>query len=116
MAGCCRADTTVIPRWTTWILTPLLAIVAAASAAVPAQAAQLFAPDSVWNARLASTAPIAANSPGMVAELQRQVAGAGAWINTRQYSSPVYTVPPSQPVVRVQLDGSYLPLQSDIES
>jgi hypothetical protein len=116
MAGCHRADTTDISRWTTWILTPLVAIVAAAFAAAPAQAAELFAPDSVWNARLSSAAPIAADSAGMVAELQRQVAGAGAWINTREYSSPVYTVPASQPVVRMQLDGSYRPLQTDIES
>jgi hypothetical protein len=39
-----------------------------------------------------------------VAELRRQVSAYGTWMNTDQYSSPVYTVPANQPTVRVTLD------------
>jgi hypothetical protein len=95
-------------------LTSLIAT--ALLACAPAHGAQLFAPDSVWNAPLPGEAPIAAGSADVVAELQRQVDSAGVWINTRRYSVPIYTVPADQPVVHVQLDGSYPPLQSDIEA
>jgi hypothetical protein len=73
----------------------------------------VFAPDSVWNTPLPAGTPIAAESNRLVAQLQRQVATAGAWINTYRYSVPVYTVSASQPTVRVQLDSGYLPLQAD---
>jgi hypothetical protein len=77
--------------------------------AQPAAAASLpFAPSSAWNAPLAADAPLAANSPALVAELQRQVTTYGTWINTRQYSTPVYTVPADQPRVPVTLD-TYMP-------
>jgi hypothetical protein len=82
----------------------------------PALAALPFSPTSFWNAPLAGAAPVAPDSATLVAELERQVASAGAWINTYQYSTPVYTVPADQPTVRVQLDNGYPPLQADLES
>jgi hypothetical protein len=78
-----------------------------------APAAQVFAPESFWNAPLAATAPLAADSDRLVAELQNQVANSGPWINTRQYSVPVYAVPSTQARVRVHLDNGYPPLQTD---
>jgi hypothetical protein len=78
--------------------------------ASPAAAAP-FAPSSVWNAPLPSTAPASAGSTGLVAELGRQVAGYGSWINTTQYSVPVYTVPRTQPTVNVKLDVTNPALQ-----
>jgi hypothetical protein len=70
-----------------------------------------FAPTSVWNAPLASTAPLDRDSPTYVSELQRLLTITNPWINTTPYSSPVYTVPAGQPTVRVQLDVGYTPLQ-----
>jgi hypothetical protein len=87
-----------------------LAIVAIA-ASPAAAAAPPFAPSSVWNAPLRDDAPVAADSPGLVAELQRQVTAYGSWINTGQYSSPVYTVAAGQPRVWVTLDNNMPALQ-----
>jgi hypothetical protein len=82
----------------------LLALVASLLVCAPPAAAAPFAPSSVWNAPLSPTAPVSADSSGLVAELGRQVAGYGPWINTTQYSVPVYTVPSTQPTVNVKLD------------
>jgi hypothetical protein len=71
-----------------------------------------FSPRSFWNARLADDAPIDAQSRTYVAELNRQRTQWLPWINTVRYSSPVYTVPRSQPVVRVQLDNVQRDLQA----
>jgi len=91
----------------------LLALALVLAMAAPAPATQVFAPDSVWNRPLSAQAPIATNSASLVAELQAQVTSAGAWINTYQYSVPVYTVPATQRLVRVHLDSGYAPLQTD---
>jgi hypothetical protein len=64
------------------------------------------APDSVWNKALAPDAPIASYSDSYVSSLRQQVAQFGSWINTDQYSVPVYTVAAGQPQVRVGLDGN----------
>lgn len=81
--------------------------------AAPAGAAP-FASNSVWNAPVASTAPLSADSSALVSDLTRQVAAYGPWINTTSYSVPVYTVPAGQPTVRVKLDvPNYLTLQQD---
>lgn len=63
-----------------------------------------FAPTSVWNTPLADNAPLHSNSSGLVGELIRQGMAVGPWINTTQYSTPVYVVPKTQPKVRVHLD------------
>ena len=70
----------------------------------PARSATPFAPDSIWNAPLPADAPVASNSTALVADLERQVRRYGAWINTDSYSTPIYTVPASQPCVPVTLD------------
>lgn len=79
----------------------------------PAHAAQLFAPSSVWNTQISDPVPLAVNSAALVADLQRQVTSYGAWINTRQFSTPVYTVPANQPTIRVTLDTGMPSLQQD---
>jgi hypothetical protein len=106
---------TTMPRRT--LVRALLATATILLAAFPsAVAAKPFAPNSFWNAPLSGSASIAPDSASVVAELQRQVAAAGVWINTYEYSTPVYSVPADQPTVRVQLDGSYPTLQADLES
>jgi hypothetical protein len=95
-----------------------LAAVACAAVAVdvgPA-AAQPFAPTSVFNAPLAATARVAPDSRPLVANLVRQVSTYGTWINTWQYSVPVYTVPSTQPTVHVTLDGDMPTLQADFDA
>jgi hypothetical protein len=63
-----------------------------------------FAATSVWNQRVAARASLAADSQAMVANLGRQVRSAGAWINSWQWSTPVYEVPADQPAFAVHLD------------
>lgn len=101
----------------TWIprrlVTGLGVIAGLLVAALPAPAAapagdpaprRPFAPTSVWNAVVPVKAPIAPSSSAMVAELVRQVQTAGAWINSTQWSTPVYEVPADQATVAVTLD------------
>jgi hypothetical protein len=93
-------------------LAPCLLTAAPAAAATPP-----FAPGSVWNAPLASSAPLALSSAALVGELGRQVTQYGPWINTTAYSVPVYTVPAGQPTVPVKLDvPNYLTLQQDFSA
>jgi hypothetical protein len=65
-----------------------------------------FSPTSVWNAPIASNAPLSANSSMYVANLVRQVNIYGTWINSQQYSTPVYQVAINQPRVSVYIDHS----------
>jgi hypothetical protein len=58
----------------------------------------------VWNAPLAAHAPLSPLSSTYVSELEQQVARYGPWINTTQYSVPVYTVRSNQPLVPVTLE------------
>jgi hypothetical protein len=58
----------------------------------------------VWNAQLAADAPLSPLSSTYVSQLEQQVARYGPWINTTQYSVPVYTVGPHQPLVPVTLE------------
>ena len=66
-----------------------------------------FAADSFWNTPLADDAQIDARSADYVGELQRQRAQVPSYMNTTQYSAPVYTVPAGQATVPVTLDSSY---------
>lgn len=71
-----------------------------------------FAPGSVWNRELGPSVPLAAESSTYVAELLRQVDTSGAWINSEEYSTPVYTVGAAQPPVKVEMisySGSWIP-------
>jgi hypothetical protein len=83
----------------------LVALVAAMCASAAAKAAPFFAPDSPWNKPLSATAVLDQDSSGLAAELNRQVGAYGTWINTTQYSVPIYTVPADQPTVPIVLDG-----------
>jgi hypothetical protein len=58
----------------------------------------------VWNAPLAADAPLSPLSSTYVSELEQQVTRYGPWINTTQYSVPVYTVGPNQSLVPVTLE------------
>lgn len=71
-----------------------------------------FAATSFWNAPLRSNAPLDGLSSAYAGELRRQVAEWRPWINTTEYSTPVYTVGPGQPTVRVQLDTNVPALQA----
>jgi hypothetical protein len=95
------------PRRYLALVVPVVSLVLAASAAPTAAAAPPFAPDSFWNAPLAADAPLDARSADYVGELQRQLGQVSPYINTTQYSTPVYTVPAGQPTVPVVLDSSY---------
>ncbi len=93
-----------------------------ATTPAPQPVSALFAPSSVWNARLAGDAPLDAASSVLVKTLRDTVAqniaaGWGPWISTRE-TSPLYTVPANQPTVRVQLDpGSWkVGLQNTFEA
>lgn len=96
----------------------LLACAAALFAADGAAAAPgPFAAGSVWTAPLSEGAPRVANSDAMVAELRRQTAlPGGMWIDTSEWSFPVYTVPAGQPTVNVVLDTLNPALQSDFQA
>lgn len=78
---------------------------ASAAAALPDPAPRNpFSPSSVWNAPIPSDAPLDPNSAALDATLQREVLTYGPWINSSEYSTPVYQVPANQPTVRVTVD------------
>lgn len=81
--------------------------------------ARPFATDSVWNAVLPSDAPLSPRSATYVHDLGTQLRQYGPWINTTQYSVPVYTVGPDAPRVPVVLDargGSATRLARDLSA
>lgn len=82
----------------------------------PREPGRFFAPDGVWNQPLKKDAPVSDRSRELVAELRRQVDGAGAYINTTEYSTPVYRVGRRQRRVKVTLDTVYPPLQRALRS
>ena len=65
-----------------------------------------FAADSIWNAPLRPDAPVDPHSAPYVQQLREQVAHYGDWINTYQYSIPLYTVSMQTKRVPVVLDAS----------
>lgn len=69
---------------------------------------RFFSPAGFWNTPLVANAPLDPSSAQAMAMLGTEVeeelqAGNGPWISTTDYSVPIYTVPSSQPTVRVQL-------------
>jgi hypothetical protein len=68
--------------------------------------ARPYAPNSVWNEPVPATVPLSPQSSAYVSQLQQQIRSHGEWINTTQYSIPVYTVGPGQAKVPVKLDQS----------
>ena len=74
-----------------------------------------FAPTSFWNAPLARHAPLDALSKVYVADLRRQVARFGAYVNTTRYSTPVYQVPRQQRAVHVTVGGRHPALSAALD-
>lgn len=73
---------------------------------------RFFSPSSFWNAPLAGNAPLDPNSAELSgafveAAMYGFQTGNGPWINTIDYSVPIYTVPANQPAVRVQLASQF---------
>lgn len=73
---------------------------------------RFFSPTSFWNTPVPASAPVASDSEAVVGALvatveKELVAKTGPAINTTKYSVPIYTVPPDQPDVEVQLDSPY---------
>jgi len=62
-----------------------------------------FASKGAWNAPLPDDAPISPNSAAYIKGLVYQVKKYGPWMNVNSYSVPVYTVPKTQPNVKVNL-------------
>lgn len=64
---------------------------------------------------------MAANAPGdprsrtYVADLLAQIERDGTWMNTYAYSTPVYTVPATQPQVGVKLDVGFSPAMQALQ-
>jgi hypothetical protein len=75
-----------------------------------AASSQFFSPRSFWNRPLAPDTPVARNSTALVAELRGLLAGTNPWIDTWQFTTPVYRVGRRQRRARVKLDTSYPPL------
>jgi hypothetical protein len=73
---------------------------------------RFFSPSSFWNMPLGENAALDPDSPAFVEafeatieqELQNEI---GPWINTTDYSVPIYTVPGDQPTVPVQLFSQF---------
>jgi hypothetical protein len=72
-----------------------------------------FAAGGPWNRPLPADAPGDPRSGEYVAELRRQVGAAGPWINSYEYSAPIYRVPADQKRVPVKLDTNYDQLERD---
>jgi hypothetical protein len=86
-----------------------IALVVGAPDASAAPHGRPFAKSSVWNAPLPAHAPLDPSSNALVARLNQLVQGnlaqrSGPWINTNEYSTPVYTVRRHQRTTRVKLD------------
>jgi hypothetical protein len=96
--------TSTAPASTTPTPAPAGVTAAQASAASAWPATNPFSPTSFWNAPLASSAPLDANSQTYVNDLVSQVKQFGAWMNTTSYSVPEYVVPADQPTVTVTLE------------
>ena len=82
---------------------------------------QVFSPRSFWNRPLRRSAPIDPHSTAMVSGLVGEVNSElardyGPWINTREYSVPVYTVGRRQRKVRVALDRDQPALQRAVDA
>jgi hypothetical protein len=75
---------------------------------IPETPFRFFSPSSFWNTPLAEDATIDPQSAAITAAFGATIAGElqagdGPWINTTDYSVPIYTVPADQPTVPVQL-------------
>jgi hypothetical protein len=84
----------------------------ASTVAHPPRYFRFFARKSFWNTRLEAGQPLDPSSEKLAAAFAAEVEakaqkGERPWINTTDYSVPVYKVPADQPTVRVRLDSPY---------
>jgi hypothetical protein len=73
---------------------------------------RFFSPSSFWNTPLAADAALDPESTAITGAFETTIAHElqtthGPWINTTDYSVPIYTVPADQPTVPVQLFGQF---------
>jgi hypothetical protein len=64
-----------------------------------------FSPTSFWNRPLSASAPLVPQSAAYVQELVNDVGATSPWINTTEYSTPVYVVGPTQATTKVTISG-----------
>lgn len=84
----------------------------ASTVAHPPRYFRFFARKSFWNTRLEADQPLDPASEKLAAAFAAEVEaktnkGERPWINTTDYSVPVYKVPADQPTVPVRLDSPY---------
>lgn len=96
------------------VLALAMAVVASVSPAVAS--AQWFSPTSIWNTKLAANAELDARSTPWVTHLVDKVRTYGPWINTTQYSAPIYTVPSDQPNTKIWIDNYATPYQAPFQA
>jgi hypothetical protein len=80
----------------------------------PGEPFRFYSPSSFWNTPAPADAPLDPDSGPIVAAFDSLVesefqARTGPAINTTEYSAPIYTVPESQPTVKVTLDATNAP-------
>src|SRR6476620_9308694 len=86
------------------LLITALVTALALAAANTASATQYFSSSSYWYQPLAADSPLDARSDTWAQKMVDKVNTYGKWINTTSYSTPVYTVPADQKLVRVKID------------
>jgi hypothetical protein len=91
-----------------WSLALAMAFVAVLATAAQADTGRFFSPASFWNRPAAPASPLEPGSKAAVGELVGEVHAeladhSGPWINTTQYSVPIYTVAADQPELPVRL-------------
>ena len=77
---------------------------------------RFFAPDAVWNTRIAADAALDPTSDARSTALAEQARTVGSMINTDRYSTPIYTVDADQPGTRVRLDTRNRDLEQAVAS
>jgi hypothetical protein len=87
----------------------------------PAVAPRLFAPDSVWNARVDGQVKLAGESSAQVARLTREARAAaaaaiGPFIAYKSFSTPLYVVQAGQPNVHVALERGEFPKRRSLQA
>lgn len=76
----------------------------------PEEPYRFFSPSSIWNMPVRADSPVDPTSPAVIPAFAaliagEQQAGNGPWINTTDYSVPVYTVTKHEPTVTVRLEN-----------
>src|SRR5262249_39767486 len=93
-----------------FLLSLALAAAGASAATIPFR---LFSSTGFWNARLGASAALDPSSMKVVAALSEEAAQEeevkeGPAINTTAWSVPIYTVPSTQPTVKVKLPYAWM--------